>query len=133
MGDRLMVYPPPKFEKVPADAQQSKHIQFRQWMRSFLDERVNLSDVMASLESDKMSSATRLGLVGCFTMLSLAYRWGAIPVITAATNETTLKEVDFPPAIRRPYVALCDYCKCRIHFVSISRVDVLFASFVHFT
>lgn len=109
-----MVYPPPKVEEVPADGQPSKHLQFRRWMKSFLDERVDLARVMAALESDEMGSATRLGLVGCFTMLSLAYRWGAIPVVTAATNETTLREVDFPPAIRMPYVALCDYCESNV-------------------
>eukprot|EP00581_Thalassiosira_minuscula_P016342 CAMPEP_0183711750 /NCGR_PEP_ID=MMETSP0737-20130205/7164_1 /TAXON_ID=385413 /ORGANISM="Thalassiosira miniscula, Strain CCMP1093" /LENGTH=697 /DNA_ID=CAMNT_0025940317 /DNA_START=258 /DNA_END=2351 /DNA_ORIENTATION=+ len=109
MGDRLLVYPPPRYE---TRSKESKHLKFRRWMREFLDEHVNLEEVMAALALDSpnpIGSNTRLGLVGCFTMLSLAYRWGAIPVVTAATNEKTLADVDFPPAIRMPYVALCDY------------------------
>ncbi|KAJ9094741.1 hypothetical protein QFC21_005899 [Naganishia friedmannii] len=76
----------------------------RQWLTIQLRAAVDLPSVLATL--DGLDTGTRGGFLACLAYLAHLYRWGMIPVVRIAQDETTLPGL--PEEVKVPLQVLHD-------------------------
>ncbi|KAK7046199.1 hypothetical protein R3P38DRAFT_2873086 [Favolaschia claudopus] len=81
---------------------------FRARMRFELAQRINTTEVEQALEEwethdPRSFQSAWLGFFACISFLRHAYRWGTIPIVSAAQSEVS---VVFPPELELPWRAL---------------------------
>ncbi|KAN0062058.1 hypothetical protein ACQY0O_006057 [Thecaphora frezii] len=77
-------------------------------MKTILDNRQWLAERLPTWEAvepaiDALSQRQKLGFASCVTFLSHLYRWGVLPVVAAAQDDTT---PSLPPALAKPLALL---------------------------
>ncbi|KAL2831593.1 hypothetical protein BJY01DRAFT_107963 [Aspergillus pseudoustus] len=96
-------------EDVRAEAGAARCENFRQTVRSALQKRVNLVEVLAILSNvgeDQLKREHCNGFFACIANMRHAFRWGTIPVVKAVQEQ---KLIDFPIELDAPWDLLSRY------------------------